>query len=228
MDDNGTRGSAVPTLALALLSFAAGSMDTLAFLALGTIFTSAMSGNTIIFGIAVGDGHVLVAAKSGTAIGGYVLGVAGATLMLSMPARRVSRVLIVESLLIAAFALLWTGTEGPSSPPALYALINLSALAMGCQGAVGRHLKLPGVVTIVFTSTLTAIVGGTVEQLVARRRPLITAPTRQQMATYAAYLASAVVIAVTAAHWPAGLPFVPLAVVVGATAQFALPGMRAT
>ncbi len=41
-------------IALALLSFVAGSMDAIAFLTLGDVFTSVMTGNTILLGLRSG------------------------------------------------------------------------------------------------------------------------------------------------------------------------------
>ena len=42
---------------------------------------------------------------------------------------------------------------------------------MGLQGAIGRSLDVPGVMTVIFTSTYTAIVGGALngEKLIAHR-----------------------------------------------------------
>ena len=44
---------------LALLGFASGSMDALAFFNLGEVFPSAMTGNTALLGLALGQGHVI-------------------------------------------------------------------------------------------------------------------------------------------------------------------------
>lgn len=214
------------TSALALLSFAAGAMDALTFLMLGHIFTSAMSGNSVILGLALGQGELAAATKVGAAIAGYVLGVACATPLLASAGRGVWRVLAAEALLLVGFAVLWTDAGGATSVPVLYALIGVSALAMGLQGAIGRHLRLPGLATVVFTSTLTAIVGTTVERLLARQRPLVAAPTGQQVAMYAAYLASAAAMGFAAARWLGALPYVPLAAVVLAGVGLALQRVR--
>jgi uncharacterized membrane protein YoaK (UPF0700 family) len=214
------------TSALALLSFAAGAMDALTFLMLGHIFTSAMSGNSVLLGLALGQAELGAAAKAAAAIAGYVVGVACATPLLASAGRGIGRVLVAETVLLAAFAALWGNAGGATSVPVLYALIGLSAVAMGLQGAVGRHLKLPGLATVVFTSTLTAIVGATVERLLARQRPLLTAPTGQQIAMYAAYLASAAAMGFAAARWPGALPYVPLAAVALAGIGLALRRVR--
>jgi uncharacterized membrane protein YoaK (UPF0700 family) len=46
---------------LALLGFASGSMDALAFFNLGEVFPSAMTGNTALLGLALGQGHLIAA-----------------------------------------------------------------------------------------------------------------------------------------------------------------------
>ena len=149
---------------LALLSFAAGSMDAIGFLALGNVFTSAMSGNAILLGLALGQGRISAATHSLAAFVGYVVGVVVATLPLQMPRLGVERALALESLFLAAFAGLWTAFHGPVGPREIYALIILSAIAMGLQGAVGRAIRIPGIPTTVITSTLTAIVGTVAER----------------------------------------------------------------
>jgi uncharacterized membrane protein YoaK (UPF0700 family) len=48
---------------LALLGFASGSMDALAFFDLGEVFPSAMTGNTALLGLALGQGNVIAASR---------------------------------------------------------------------------------------------------------------------------------------------------------------------
>ena len=199
--------------ALALLSLAAGSMDALAFLTMGDVFTSAMSGNTILFGLALGQGRLHAASHSIAAFIGYVVGVAGASLPLRRGARGIGRVLAVEAVILASFAMLWTASGAPSQAPFVYALIGLSAIAMGLQGAAARHLQVPGILTIVFTSTLTAIVAAIAERLLARTRPLLDSQARRQLTMFLVYLASAVMTGLAAPHWLAVMPFVPVAAI---------------
>jgi uncharacterized membrane protein YoaK (UPF0700 family) len=200
-------------IALALLSFTAGSMDAIAFLTLGEVFTSAMSGNTILLGLALGQGRMSAASHSLAAFVGYVIGVAIAALPLGISRHGVEWTLILECLILAVFAGIWTSFGGPIDPTEVYALIILSAIAMGLQGAVGRAIGVPGVPTTVITSTLTAIIGAITERVVARDRPVLTVPTRQQIETFAAYLASAAVIAFAVSRSPTALSYFPLAAV---------------
>ena len=199
--------------ALALLSFAAGSTDAIAFLILGDVFTSAMSGNTVLLGIALGQGRIAAASHPLAAFIGYVAGVAGAALPLRMPTRGIEWTLLLETLFLAAFAGLWTASGGPITPLEIHALIILSAVAMGLQGAVGRAIGVPGISTIVITSTLTAIIGTLAERLLSRERPALTTPTRQQIGAFLSYLAGAITAGFGGSHFFAGVPFLPLATV---------------
>ena len=200
-------------IAIGLLSFAAGAMDAIAFLALGQVFTSAMSGNTILMGLALGQGRIFAALHSLAALVGYACGVAMAALPLRNRTRGIERTLDLEVLFLAAFAGYWTARGGPSDSLALYCLIVLSAVAMGLQGAVGRAIQIPGIPTIVITSTLTAIIGAFAEKVVNREQRRSSGPTRQQIVSFLAYLVSAVICGLALSQLYGLLPFVSLAVV---------------
>jgi uncharacterized membrane protein YoaK (UPF0700 family) len=205
----GRRGAA-----LALLSFAAGTMDAIAFLALGGVFTSAMSGNTIVLGTALGQGQLATVSRTLLAFAGYVCGVAGAAVPLRAPGRGIRRTLGLELLLLTAFTVWWTVRGGAKNPPDAYGLIILSALAMGLQGGIGRAMRVAGVPTIVITSTLTAIIESLAERALARQRPLASTIARRQIAAFLAYLIGAVTGGVMVwAGWLTALPFIPFAAV---------------
>lgn len=211
------------TPALALLSFAAGSMDAIAFLALGGVFTSAMSGNTILLGLAIGQGHFSAALHSFVALLGYLTGVAAGALARAKIERGSGWTLSLEALFLAAFVALWLVAGGPVRLHVVYGLIVLSAVAMGLQGAIGRALGIPGIMTVIFTSTCTAIVSGLVERALAGQRPLFNALTARQLTALAVYLASAVFIGgVIALHWRRVTPFLPLAAVLALLAGLRL------
>lgn len=217
----GDRTAGRTTGALALLCFTSGSMDAIAFLALGEVFTSAMSGNTILLGLAIGQGHVSAALHSLAALVGYVIGVAMGSL--PVPVLREGRgKLALEALFLAGFAALWLAGAGPGRPADLYGLILLSAIGMGLQGALGRALGIPGLMTVIFTSTYTAIVAGLTERLAAGARPVLTDLARRQLTALGVYLGSAIFGAVVATDWRGLLPFVPLSAVLALLAGLAL------
>ncbi len=124
-------------LGLAWLSLAAGCTDVLSFLKLGDLFTSAMTGNTALLAIAIGRGQVLAASRSLTALLGFTLGVALATVVYAswhaqQDARRgLRRLLLLELVFLGGCAALWSASPDPVQGGALYAVIVLSALSMG-------------------------------------------------------------------------------------------------
>ena len=65
-------------LGLALLALASGSSDAVAFLTFGNVFTSAMTGNTALLGIAVSRGHLSDALLGLLALTGFIVGAATA------------------------------------------------------------------------------------------------------------------------------------------------------
>jgi hypothetical protein len=68
---------------------------------------------------------------------------------------------------------------------------------MGLQDAIGRALGVPGIMTVIFTSTCSRP-----QRALAGRRPLLTSLAAQQPATLAVYLGSAVISGIIiATHW---------------------------
>ncbi len=183
-------------LILGVLSVTAGGIDALSFFALGA-FTSAMSGNTILFGLALAQGKLTAASGSLLAFAGYVLGVALATPLgvpapHPEPARALRRPLLVEALLLAAFAALWAARVEIPVPLALqHGLLLLAGTAMGLQSAGARKLNVPGITTVVFTSTLTAIVGALTEAAFGRKPRRVQPETQRQIAAFLLYLGGA-------------------------------------
>lgn len=199
------------TATLILLSCASGSMDAIAFFALGQVFTSAMSGNTILLGLALGQGHFGAALHAVASLVGYVVGVAAASSLIGKFTLR--NVLGLEALFLAGFVALWIMAGGPAATPVMYELIGLSAIAMGIQGALGRAIGVPGVMTVVFTSTWTAIASSIAERIRAAERPLVTRLTVQRLAALATYLASAVLCGVLTVRQLSVAPWLPFAAV---------------
>ncbi|MDR3095803.1 MAG: DUF1275 domain-containing protein [Paraburkholderia sp.] len=209
MSVTGTDSHSHATLGLALLSFAAGSMDAIAFFALGGVFTSAMSGNTIVLGIGIGQGHFNTALHSFTAILGYVAGVGISSLSFAKFGRGSGWTLGVEVLFLAAFVALWIFAGTPASSLAMYSLISISAIAMGLQGGIARAIGVSGIMTVIFTSTYTVLASNFVERALAGDRPLLTVMAVRRLAALAAYLGGAVIAAIIVEHWRSFLPFPP-------------------
>jgi len=156
-----------------LLAWAAGSVDAIGFFGLDHVFTANMTGNTVLLGFSLGQGHGLAAISNVMALAGFIFGVAlGAAIVEKggKPGvwdRRVTAALFLEALMLAAFTFLWHLTPGgpERSSAALYILIALSALAMGIQSAAVRRLNLPGVATTYVTGTITSLISGITRRL---------------------------------------------------------------
>ena len=166
-DESKNRARAFPTLGrdtmLLLLTWAAGSMDAISYLRLGHVFTAMMTGNTVLLGLAVGQGHVLAAARSILALAGFAVGVIVGAMVAQRGPRRgdwpsaVTGALVLEAILLGAFAVAWQITGPERGEIAVYVLIGLTALAMGIQSAAVQRLDVPGIMTTYITGTLTSL-----------------------------------------------------------------------
>ena len=67
------------TLIAIALTFASGAADVASFTRMGNVFTSVMTGNIVLWGLAVARGSLTLASHTAVAIGGYILGVAAGT-----------------------------------------------------------------------------------------------------------------------------------------------------
>lgn len=201
------------------LAFASGAADVFAFTQFHEIFTSAMTGNTALLGLAVGRGHLLAAARALAALAGFGLGgIAGALVGDAgalPPASRVRRLLAVEIVLLAAVVLFWIVLPHPVYHAPLYVLIVAAAAAMGVQSVAARVIDLPGLPTVVFTSTLTMILIALARSLRAliRRdegRALPPPITARQIAAMGLYVAGAAVSGALASALPIVIAIPPL------------------
>ena len=145
-----------------VLTWAASGVDAISYLGLGHVFTANMTGNAVLLGLAIGQGQGLAALRSIIALVGFAVGAAlGAVIVekgtypADWPAT-VTRAMWMEGIILAVFGVTWH--LGARNGAILYALITLSALAMGIQSAAIRHLKVPGIATTYITGTLTSLV----------------------------------------------------------------------
>src|SRR5213592_2877698 len=138
------------------LTVVTGLVDAVSYLALGHVFTANMTGNVVFLGFAAAGGNGLSAPQSGTAVVAFLLGavIGGrmATGMSGGPRHRWTGVAFraEAALLFAAMAL-------AIEPTRVYAVIALTALAMGIRNATARRLAVPDLTTTVLTLTLTGL-----------------------------------------------------------------------
>ena len=203
---------------LALLSFASGSIDALAFFNLDQVFPSAMTGNTALLGLALGQGHLIEASRPFIAFAGFVAGAAVASASVELwlhkfsISRAVCRLLALEACLLAAFALAWWFIDRPITGVGLYGLIVAASSGMGIQSVAARLVGRPGITTVVFTSTLTAIVTSATEAMLQPPHSLPLA-TKRQIGMYLIYGVGAGICGLLASH-VASLAIVPFVAVV--------------
>ncbi|MFL5332773.1 MAG: YoaK family protein [Geminicoccaceae bacterium] len=198
-----------------LMSFSSGCVDILSYRFLGQVFTSAMTGNVALMGLDFGQGNLAAAGRNLIAFLCFLAGLTLGAMLLRGRPQRAGLVwpLSAELLLLLAFAALWR-LHGPQAT--LYALIGLSAVAMGLQSAVAHRIGMPGISTTYFTGTLTNIVFGLVGP--APAHPLVR--VQWPALAFLAYIAGAVL----AGWWmggmnpldlPLSLPVVPAVAIAG-------------
>jgi uncharacterized membrane protein YoaK (UPF0700 family) len=105
------------------ITAAAGWLDALAFLRLGKVFNSVMTGNVVFVGLGAGDGDGARVLRAGVALIAFAFGaLVGARLvgrrMTADAAARLPRALTLEGALLAVFAALWLAAGTPAGHPA--------------------------------------------------------------------------------------------------------------
>lgn len=209
---------------LALLAAAAGTLDVLGYLRLGPALISAMTGNGALLGLAIGQHQFAAALHSLAAFAGFIVGIAGGTLLLSEAdagwSPRVTAVVTVEATLLAAFALLWLTALDPHVEIVSYALILLASGGMGLQSAAVRQLRIPGVTTTFFTGTLTSIVASAV-RAGGQALPASMIP---QFVALVAYVGAAAIAGLAAVHGANAVVLLPVMAVVATLAARQVAG----
>ena len=210
-----SRHGAVRDGLLVLLTVTTGAVDASCFLHLGNVFSSVITGNLVLLGVAAATQSASLAIHSGVALAGYSAGVLIGAPIATRRARggetwplSVSVTLVAEFCVLAAFSVGWELTGGRPGSTAQVLLIAALAGAMGIQSAAVRQLG--GMSTTYLTGTLTAVV----TELVTRDRGPGFA---RSVGVLAAIVSGAVIGGLVVEHAPAWLPaaiMTPLAVVV--------------
>ena len=190
-------------------AFTAGLVDVLSFATLGAIFTSAMTGNLALLGFYAATGALHAAARSLSALLGFIVGCAVGLLQSRRRTDRsaIRRILGLETAIIVICAIGGMQTSLAARNDFMPVEIVLLAFAMGLQSIIGARLKQTNVV---FTTTLikivSAAIGSTRDEGSAGER-------HRDTAVVVAYLAGALVAGGTiAAHFSAAL-LIPVAAI---------------
>ncbi|MFE2052761.1 YoaK family protein [Streptomyces sp. NPDC059459] len=144
-----------------LLTFSAGAVNALGFLALGGVFTSVVTANSALVGIGLGHADAAPAVLAGLAVLGYVVGAASGGWAATVAQRRaaVADFLLLELLLLWAVAAWWLRLDGHPGGWVRTTLLALLSAAMGCQNA--------GVLTALGARAPTAYLTGLLTHAVA-------------------------------------------------------------
>jgi uncharacterized membrane protein YoaK (UPF0700 family) len=143
---------------LMLTAFAAGTVDIISFATLGGVFASAMTGNFALLAYYVAQSESQAAMGSVVALIGFAVGCAIGVLLRRGRSQEqaLNLLLAAETGLLLFFALYALWTPHAAHAPSDHLQILLLAIAMGLQAVVGQSISLT---TIVFTQTLTKLVG---------------------------------------------------------------------
>src|ERR1700724_1977055 len=147
-----------------LTAFAAGTVDIISFATLGGVFASAMTGNFALLAYYVAQSDSQAAMGSVVALTGFAVGCAlGVLQRRGRPQEQaLDRLLAGEAGLLLFFALYAMWTPHTAHAPSDHLQILLLAVAMGLQAVIGQTISLT---TIVFTTTLTKLVGTIADSL---------------------------------------------------------------
>ncbi len=151
-------------VALVLLAVNSGATDAIGYVSLGGAFTSVMTGNMVLLGLASTRGDGGLALRSGLALvlfaGGAYAGarIAGA----ARPEdpvwpRPVAVALGVQLLGEIVYAIGWWSAGGHPSSGLQPVLLGVSAVNLGIQSSAITRFGVPGLSTTYLTGTLTAL-----------------------------------------------------------------------
>jgi len=194
---------------LVVLAITTGAVNAVTFLRLGTVFSSVVTGNLVLLGVAAGERHGSLAINGGLALAGFSVGVLAGTALAGTPSEgqppwpgRTTVTLAAELLVLAGFSGGWLAAGGRPAGAARLVLLAVAAAAMGLQTAAVRRLGQMS------TTYLTSTMAGMLQALAVRHWP---ADWQRGVGIVAALVLGAVLGAV-AQEWVAAL--VPVVVMV--------------
>jgi uncharacterized membrane protein YoaK (UPF0700 family) len=158
-----------------VLTLVTGAVDAIGLLRLGGVFTSVMTGNMVLLGLATATHDASIVLHTGVAFLAYVLGsfvgarVAGhAEPDEHLWPRAVVRALGAELAVMAVFLAWWEAIGAAPGTGAAYGLLALNAAALGIQSSAVLRFGIHGLSTTYLTGTLTQFIAG----LTKRNEPL--------------------------------------------------------
>jgi uncharacterized membrane protein YoaK (UPF0700 family) len=141
-----------------------GLVDAVSFLSLGRVFTANMTGNVVLLAFATAHVSGLSVARSLTALLTFLVGaiLGGRVMARASPDSQIrfaAQAFLLEMAFLFAASFCGIGYRGDllEHPFQPFALIALTALAMGTRNAAVRKLAVPDLTTTVLTLTITGI-----------------------------------------------------------------------
>jgi uncharacterized membrane protein YoaK (UPF0700 family) len=192
-----------------LLAFTAGCVDAISYVGLGNVFTSNMTGNTLLLGLALAEAQGHAVLRSLAALAGYLVGVAAGVLLIGRLGKKslwpptVTTILALETLILATVTLAATLFPLPSIGAGVDVIILFTAAAMGMQSVAAISLGIHGITTTYITGTWTAMMSGLVPRLSHAQKDDTEPPPLigMQAAVVGIYPLAAVVGGIAEAHW---------------------------
>lgn len=146
---------------LMVLTFTTGVIDAVSFVGLGHVFTANMTGNVVFIGFALAGARDVSIARSLVALvafgGGALLGGRLVRGLALASARHLAIASASEAASLAIAADLALGRMGLPPRSIVYAMITLTAFAMGLRNSIVRKLGVSDVTTTVLTLTITGL-----------------------------------------------------------------------
>jgi uncharacterized membrane protein YoaK (UPF0700 family) len=206
-----------------LLTLVTGAVDAIGLTRLGGVFTSVMTGNMVLLGLAAAKENAAIAYHTGVAFVGYVIGsLIGARVAGhahdddQLWPRPIVFALGLELVMMLVFAIWWELVSGAPTPGEAYAMLALNAGALGVQSSAVLRFGISGLSTTYLTGTLTQLLAN----FTKHKNPI----QGRSVLILLALIGGAAVGAVLALHVTRMAPIFPLAVlvivVVGAEISF--------
>ncbi|MFK0292833.1 YoaK family protein [Streptomyces sp. NPDC090442] len=150
----------LPTV-IVLLTMTSGMLDAISFLELGQVFVGMMTGNVVVFGLALGGTLQFTGPAPLLAILGFMVGVASTAWTIrrqqAVHQRQWFVKVLRQEIMLLLTAALISWAVSPDVPAARSAIIGVLALAMGMRCVAIRRLAVPGLeATFALTGALIA------------------------------------------------------------------------
>ena len=207
MASNPNTEKVLPYVLLAMTAVT-GLVDAVSFLSLGRVFTANMTGNIVLLAFATARVPGLSIARSLTALLAFLVGaiLGGRAMARANPDSQIrfaAQALLLEVVFLFAASFCGIGYRGDLLEDSFqpFALIALTALAMGTRNAAVRKLAIADLTTTVLTLTITGI--GADSSLANGNNPRLARRVESVVAMFLGAALGAVIIhySISAALW---------------------------